>query len=263
MNRTSSPKHASPSDGTDNRGFLSSLQAGDVAAWAQAGIMASPFLAYLFVYCGMHYVYASFGVSAQLIVVELEDILWIVAAISLPLVLVMAGTATLTSVLEQRWIRLVAAGILVGIQWGCLIDQASLIRLTLRHCQIFDWEQYALIVIQVVSLLIFCMLHVKWCILRQALAFQRGVTLLALLAVFYFGFFAQGVYLAFHHGSYQICDDGKALIVGFDSQGRAIEKQIVSVSDSRICELAPGYYIVDVTGEQLHLENYLYLRVDE
>lgn len=90
-----------------------------------------------------------------------------------------------------------------------------------------------------------------------------AAALLFVMATFVFAAVNQTAYLSFHGGSYQICDSRNALIVGFDNQGNAIEKQIVAVSDNGVCELAPGYRLVDVTGEQLHLERYNYVLVDE
>lgn len=140
MEQTSSPKHAKPSDGTEKHGFLSSLQAGDVAAWAQAGIMASPLFAYLFVYSLKHYSYTSFGVSTALITVEFEDVLWMAAAFVLPCVVVLTQWG-FTAIDSMN--HLATTIWFVGLIPLCVLLSLAIFTLVLGfRSKVFDWLPY-------------------------------------------------------------------------------------------------------------------------
>ena len=253
------PRHIKIQSDSADRASQMPVHVKDAASWAQALIMSAPFVAYFTAYYIRLFSYMQFGISADLITVRLEDILWVFAALIFPFLLNIVDWAT-----DALAFGSLARGVgrfLIYASSFVLATQAAIVISIAFKCRVLDWYQLFLLVAQLVSLLAILRLS-KNCRERHGHGGTRRIaSIVSLVALFVYGAYVQAAYISFHNGKYQVCGEDRALIVGFDSQGRAIEKQMVDASDSGVCELGDGYRLVDVTGKSLHVERYSYIRV--
>lgn len=262
MIQASSPKHARSWNSDEQQLVLPSLQFGDAASWVQAGIMASPVLAYACVYYVKHSIYSRFGLPSQLVTVRFEDVL-VIAAVLIAPIAILVFDLVLNKLVGREPMGMHS---ITGIAILLLLypaENALLVVSISFQCGIFDWMQYLWILIQLLTVIgIHLMVRKSW-LFRDLDTHSRGTGIFLFVMLLLFATVEQVSSISFHNNVYQICDNRNTLIVGFDNQGKAIEKQIVSVSNNGVCELAPGYSLVDVSGDQLHVERYYYLLVDE
>ena len=228
----------------------------DMAGWAQAAFMAVPAFVYALIYYSRWQKYTWLRVSSTLITVRLEDAL-------LPIVLtVFFGWSQLINwmpiLLDAESWRIKASKILhpflcVVIAVQCVMILTEAIRL--------DVYDYSVIVRAVLQLGL--SLYINWLLNKaKPKSYHQGVRFVSVLVVFVLLLTANVVHFSYHFGKYQYVSDDNAIIVGFDSQGRAIEKGIVDISDERVCTLESDYRLKDVSGKTISIVQFGHLAVD-
>ena len=218
--------------------------------------MAAPALGYALIYYARWQKYAWLGVSPSLITVRLEDVLMVIV------LTVIVGWAHLINwiqiLLDSKNWRVKASKILCPFLIVLIIFQGNAIHTEVVDIGICNWSVIYLLGAQTVFFVYACRQLAK----PLPKSHHQGARVVCALLCFMLLFCVNAVYYACHFDRYQFVSDDNALIVGFDYQGRAIEKEIVDISDKRVCTLASGYRLKDVSGMDISLIRFGHLMVE-
>lgn len=230
----------------------------DAATWAQAVFMVLPVLVYGFVYWHRYTKYSFLGISKELISVRFEDVLFLIVAL-LAMLWLFSGWAF--EVLESRNKReTLISWCLFALSLLFAAEALFLITILVRTSRA-DPSQLLLLLFQ--GLLLYLMVKARWSWFTRQHVDQNRRLLGLLITGIAMCFLVSQLLptLVFHLSKYQICEQDHALVAGFDSQGRAIEKAILNIDDNGICTLSEGYVLADVTGRELREERFSYIEV--
>ncbi len=245
----------------DSKTRLLNLLLNEPASWIQALIMALPGLAYLSVYCIKHYKYNRFGISPDLITVRLEDVLLVLLlTMSLGWSAVLNWGSEITNSRNSK--QLAVFFLMFALLLSFAAQTMDLISISLK-CGIAQVYQYVHLTLQ------FAFLVILFFAIRKVR--ESGMRIWAKMRAYCFSAFigycvlslGQVSYLIFNLSEYQVCPESNSLVVGYDSQGRAVSKMIFSESESGICCVERGYVLEDVTGKELEMRKYTYLQVSD
>ena len=230
----------------------------DAATWAQAIFMALPVLVYGFVYWHRYAKYSFLGISKELISVRFEDVLFLIVA-AMAMLWVFSGWVF--EVLDSGNKRETLISLcLFSLSLLFAAEALFLITILVRTGRA-DPSQLLLLLFQGLSL--YLMAKARWSWFTCQHVDQNRRFLVLLITGIAMCFLASQLLptLVFHLSKYQICEQDHALVAGFDSQGRAIEKAILNIDDNGVCTLSEGYALADVTGKELREERFTYIEV--
>lgn len=231
----------------------------DLPAWLQICLVVLPVIAYYFIYFDKYEVYSALRVSTQLINIRFEETL---------LFLLTLLVAVFTVLFLGFYEFVVRSDHKTSIQ-----------RFVIRLWFVFVLVQ----LISIISIMIGSGRFGPVPIIRSALCLVAPLALFLLtnrLFIFkrlegypvyvagaligwaaIFCAMTNAAFIQLHNSSYQVCNSDNALIVGYDSIGRAIEKQIIRIDSRGVCELELGYQLVDVSDKEIVLESFTAIEV--
>lgn len=240
---------------------LRNLLLQEPASWVQALIMALPSLAYLSVYYMEYYKYNRFGISTELITVRLEDILLVLLlTVSFVWSFVIDWGAEIANARNWKHQALYFLRFALLLSFAC--QAIMLISLSLK-CGVSQTWQYVLLALQFAFTALLLLVPNKKHVSDRDYWAKAGTYFFSALIAYCVLSLGQASYLVFNLSRYQTCPENKTLIVGYDSQGRAISKPVLDVTESGICCVGEGYTLEEVTGKELDVKKYTYLQISQ
>lgn len=257
MSAVHAAKHMRDHEAGDTVGqALPSQPLKDAADWAQAMLMAAPLVGYALIYYARWQEYAWLGVSSSLITVRLEDVLLVIV------LMVTFGWTQLINWMQvllgtKGW-RIKAYRILHPLLILVVVVQGALIY---TEASMLNAYSYGVIIHTVIQLIL--LLYISWLLAKERpREHHQAIRVICSLVLFVAMLWANIAHYSFHFGRYQYVRDDNAIVVGYDSQGRVIEKEIIGVSDNHVCVLKNGYRLKDISDKDISLVRFSHLTVE-
>lgn len=232
----------------------------EASTLAETLLAIVPALAYGCVFLVRLRMYQWLGLPRQLVSVRVEDVLFVGI---LALILYWSRLADwLLALLNPQARGKRVLGIVDLTLLAILVIQACMVaRISITY-RVFDVYQYAMLGLQAACLVLWVLVRCRRGLFGHDSQKLVGPTLFVCALLFVILSVGRATYLAFHNVEYQYCPEDNALIITYDGDGRAIEKEIVSMDADNTCKLAPGFVINDVEGKQLQVVHFGYVEAE-